>query len=48
MGERVAKPNLAALGLAPPVGELVIQVTGADETAHREEHVLLGAVQGGG
>jgi Domain of unknown function (DUF4340) len=42
-GERIAKPNLAALGLNPPAGELLIQVTGADEATHREERVLLGA-----
>jgi hypothetical protein len=43
VGERVAKPDLGALGLAPPAGELVIQVTGADEESHHEERLLLGA-----
>jgi len=45
IGERPPHPDLKALGLAPPAGELVVQIAGGDEASHREERVLLGAVQ---
>lgn len=45
VGERIPKPNLAALGLAPSGGELVIQVSGADESSHHEERVQLGVAR---
>jgi len=48
VGERIAKPNLAELGLSPAAGELVIQVTGGDEASHREERVALGAPRADG
>ncbi len=41
-GERQDNPNLAQLGLEPAVGELSIQIAGADEASHRSEHVLVG------
>lgn len=41
-GERVAKPDLAALGLAPAAGEAVIHLAGADAQQGRQERVQLG------